>query len=310
MTDYHWTCVHDEAAFAPRDGAGSLVFKDRMWFLGGWNPEDKEFFPLVCNSEIWSSADGRDWTLHGHAPWEGRHTAGYAVHDGAMWIVGGDCNMGHYQNDVWRSVDGESWEQIAEHVPWAPRALHHTVAYDGWIWVIGGQTMPEFAPGADELFHADVWRTKDGVTWERVAERAPWMPRGMIGASAVKDGRLWLLGGGTYDTPTTPQRLFYGDAWSTTDGLEWTQHVTDGFPPRQYHDVAVWDDKLWVMEGYHVDGGNRNDVWFSADGVSWQELPDTPWAPRHAASVYVFDDALWMVAGNNMTSDVWRLDRV
>jgi hypothetical protein len=63
------------------------------------------------------------------------------------------------------------------------------------------------------------------------------------------------------------------------------------------------------MEGYHVDTGNRNDVWSSADGTTWTQLPDTPWAPRHAASVYVFDDAVWMVAGNNMTSDVWRLDR-
>ena len=46
------------------------------------------------------------------------------------------------------------------------------------------------------------------------------------------------------------------------------------------------------MEGYHAEGGNRNDVWHSADGVKWQELPDTPWKPRHAASVFVYDDSL------------------
>jgi hypothetical protein len=64
------------------------------------------------------------------------------------------------------------------------------------------------------------------------------------------------------------------------------------------------------MEGYHVKGGNRNDVWHSADGETWHEVPNTPWKPRHAASLFVFQDALWMVAGNNMESDVWRLDRV
>ena len=93
--------------------------------------------------------------------------------------------------------------------------------------------------------------------------------------------------------------------------------------PRQYHEVCVWDDKLWVMEGcYHelasesmaaaIETGrswNMKDVWYSSDGVSWTELPDTPWAPRHAASPFVYDDALWMVAGNNMKPDVWRLDR-
>lgn len=48
----------------------------------------------------------------------------------------------------------------------------------------------------------------------------------------------------------------------------------------------------------------------SADGVHWTELPDTPWRPRHAASVFVYENALWMVTGNNMESDVWKLERV
>jgi hypothetical protein len=71
--------------------------------------------------------------------------------------------------------------------------------------------------------------------------------------------------------------------------------------------VAVWDDRLWVLEGF--SGANRNDVWHSADGVAWHEVHKTPWAARHAASVFVHDGSLWMVAGNNMQSDVWRLKR-
>ena len=108
---YGWTCVNANASFAARDGAGALVFNDRMWLLGGWNPRDKVHFPRICNSEVWSSADGHSWQLENpQAPWEGRHTAGYVVHRGRMWIVGGDCNQGHYQNDVWNSADGIRWE--------------------------------------------------------------------------------------------------------------------------------------------------------------------------------------------------------
>ena len=97
--------------------------------------------------------------------------------------------------------------------------------------------------------------------------------------------------------------------WSSADGIHWEQH-TESAPwmARQYHEVAVFDDRLWVMEGWNQE--NRNDVWYSSDGASWQELPDTPWDPRHAASVFVYDDALWMVAGNNMEQDVWKLERV
>ncbi len=307
---YEWRCVTENAAFAARDGAGALVFHNKMWLLGGWNPGDKVHFPLICNSEVWSSTDGAAWTLENpQAPWEGRHTAGYVVHNDRMWIVGGDCNQGHYQNDVWSSADGIHWELANDRVPWAPRVLHYTLAFDGRIWVMGGQTIPNFAD-ADEVFHNDVWNSDDGVNWTRVAEHAPWVPRGMIGGAAVHDNRMWILGGGTYDTPATPMRNFYNDVWSSDDGINWKQHTAHApWTPRQYHEVAAFDDHLWVLEGYAAESGNRRDVWYSPDGVDWSELPDTPWAPRHAGSVFVYDGSLWMVAGNNMEPDAWRLSR-
>ena len=307
---YEWRCVTENAAFAARDGAGALVFKDRMWLLGGWNPGDKVHFPLICNSEVWSSTDGAAWTLENpQTPWEGRHTAGYVVHNGRMWIVGGDCNQGHYQNDVWSSADGIHWDLANDHVPWAPRVLHYTLAFDGRIWVMGGQTIPNFAD-ADEVFHNDVWSSDDGVNWTQVTEHAPWVPRGMIGGAAVHDNRMWILGGGTYDTPATPMRNFYNDVWSSDDGINWKQHTAHApWTPRQYHEVAAFDDHLWVLEGYAAESGNRRDVWYSPDGVNWTEVPDTPWAPRHAGSVFVYDGSLWMVAGNNMEPDAWRLSR-
>ncbi|MGE3315085.1 MAG: alpha/beta hydrolase-fold protein, partial [Planctomycetaceae bacterium] len=39
---YEWKQVSAKAPFAPRDGAGAVVHRGRMWFLGGWNPGDKE----------------------------------------------------------------------------------------------------------------------------------------------------------------------------------------------------------------------------------------------------------------------------
>jgi hypothetical protein len=315
---YRWEKVTLEAPFAPRDGAGALTFNDRMYLLGGWNPGDKKHFPLICNNEVWSSVDGAAWTLEKlntfldksfdpKTDWEGRHTAGYAVHQGKMWIVGGDANQGHYQNDVWNSADGRTWTLVTDRIPWGPRVLHYTVAFRGKLWVIGGQNMPVFVSVEKDRFDNDVWSSVDGETWTRVLDHAPWSPRGMIGGAAVFRGRIWLLGGGTYDTPTTRTRNFYNEVWSTDDGVKWESHGQAPWHPRQYHDVAVWDDQLWVLEGWNQT--NRNDVWRSPDGVNWYEVPNTPWAVRHAATVFVHRDALWMVAGNNMTSDVWKLLR-
>ncbi len=321
--EYAWEAVTPNAEFAPRDGAGALTFRNRMWFIGGWNPGDKSHFPQICNNEVWSSADGATWSLEKPntfldgtfdpaTDWEGRHTAGYAVLRDKMWIVGGDVNQGHYHHDVWNSSDGRNWNLVNKDkpVPWGPRALHYTVVHRDKLWVIGGQTVPGIAREEEHLYR-DIWNSADGLNWVKVEIQEPaWPQRGMIGGSAVFRGRIWIMGGGTYETPTKPDRLFYNDVWSSADGITWEQHTPAApWHPRQYHDVAVFDDRLWVLEGYHRDGGNRKDVWYSADGNHWNEVPNTPWAARHAASVYVHDGSLWMVAGNNMTSDVWRLQR-
>lgn len=180
---------------------------------------------------------------------------------------------------------------------------------------MGGQTMPAFIDDNDgDRFYRDIWTTTDGANWEQVVPNEPYWPaRGMIGGNVVFKDRIWILGGGTYDTPTTPRRKVYHDVWSSSDGVNWQCHVENApWVPRQYVDVAVFDGCMWVLEGCGPakQMANRNDVWYSEDGANWYELAGTPWGARHAAGVFVHDNALWMVAGNNMTPDVWKLVRV
>jgi 2-keto-3-deoxy-L-rhamnonate aldolase RhmA len=146
-----WQLVTREPGFPGMDGAGALVHRDRMWLLGGWNPADLTNFPPTaltpegrCNSRVYSSADGVVWALEcAEAPWQGRHTAGYAVFEDRMWIIGGDVQQQCYQNDVWSSEDGKKWTCHTADAPWGNRCLHHALAFDGALWVIGGQTSYE-----------------------------------------------------------------------------------------------------------------------------------------------------------------------
>ena len=131
----------------------------------------------------------------------------------------------------------------------------------------------------------------------------------MIGGSTVFNGKMWILGGGTYDTPNAPNRSLYNEVWSSADGVNWTEELSNApWMPREYHNVEVFDGRMWVLGGWEY--GNLDDVWSSADGIHWEQLPDTPWGARHAGSVFVYDDSLWMVTGNNLQPDVWRLSAV
>ena len=141
--------------------------------------------------------------------------------------------------------------------------------------------------------------------WVQINARAEFAPRDGAGALVFND-RMWLIGGWNPKDKVHFPRICNNEVWSSADGRNWDCHLEHApWAARMMHEVAVFDNRMWVLEGH--DGANRNDVWYSSDGVEWHELPGTPWKPRHAASVFVHDDGLWVVAGNNMESDVWRL---
>ncbi|MEY2727174.1 MAG: hypothetical protein RLZZ458_3041, partial [Planctomycetota bacterium] len=62
---FEWRLETPAAGWRPRDSSGEVVFKNRMWILGGWfdsySPPPRD---------VWSSADGMHWEqVTGEAPW-------------------------------------------------------------------------------------------------------------------------------------------------------------------------------------------------------------------------------------------------
>jgi hypothetical protein len=289
--------------FLPHDGVGALVFQNKMWMLGGWNPN----YPLPTTNEVWSSTDGSNWDFVCDAPWQRRHMAGWLVYNDRLWVVGGDDNTGSYQNDVWSSADGLNWVRVTDSVPWADRATQIVTVFNNLMWLMGGQTVnldPDVQTSG--VVYNDVYSSADGISWTLVTPNAGWSPRGQIIGNVVYGGKMWIIGGGTYDV-----RTYLNDVWNSPDGATWTQ-VTAAAPwaGRQFHNIAVFADKMWVIAGgTAADEGGSTDVWYSTDGENWVNLPDTPWTYRHAASVWVFQNALWFGCGSSAAvyNDIWKL---
>jgi hypothetical protein len=185
-----WKQATDHAGWSPRLAAGAVAFKGRMWILGG---TENYYFGDDSSekSDIWSSADGKQWKREvADAPWSPRAYHAAVVHDGKIWVLGGGNYVPRYHalNDVWSSSDGRHWERIAEHAPWTPRIWFSAVVYRDRMWVLGGWS------NNPSKNWGDVWYSRDGMDWTKLRSNVVWKERHEHSTYVLRD-KIWVAGG-------------------------------------------------------------------------------------------------------------------
>jgi hypothetical protein len=300
-----WVKVTDKARWQARDSSGEVVYKDRLWLLGGWF--DSFSAPP---RDVWSSHDGKAWNrVTAQAPWKHSDLPMTVVFNDRMWLMGGWFNgrlPGHSaSNEVWSSSDGLTWEQATAAAGWSPRLAAGAVAFKGRLWVLGGTENYYF--GDDSSKKNDVWSSADGKNWRRELAFAPWSPRAYH-AAVVHDAKLWVLGGGDY----VPRYEARNDVWCSSDGIHWEQ-ITDhaAWAPRIWFSAVVYRERIWVLGGWSNNPSkNWGDVWHSRDGKNWTQLrSNVVWKARHEHSAYVLNDRIYVAGGHAqpLNSEVWSL---
>ena len=96
-----WNYVNKKkpVPWGPRALHHTLVYRDKIWIMGGQtNPPfakvEEKFY-----RDIWNSVDGVRWNEVPQTPWSVRHAVSVFVHDGALWMTGGPTGSGP---DVWK----------------------------------------------------------------------------------------------------------------------------------------------------------------------------------------------------------------
>lgn len=298
------------------DGIAAAEVNGTLYKFGGWNTAFPA--PYTCNRVDMSVDGGRSWHPLPNAPFSGRHTFPVVVLGGKIYVIGGDANSGVYQPDVWEATPlpwGLRWRLItAASAALLPgRVGHICFSYEGKVVLVGGQTLDEFITNPSHRanrpnpYYDDMWAYSPGdADFVKVRDNLDIAPACFMQGSPVKDGKMWLVGCGAYDTAGRPRvyenRVFSG----TLDGFDLVA-PDGGFTKCMYNSVAVCGGELVSFGGWN--GANLNQLHASPDGAAFRRLTRSAISLRHAATLVNFKNELRLFGGPIAPADtaVWSL---
>ena len=298
--------ITDSAPWPVRHGHTVVVFKDRIWVMGGGKSER----PSVIHGDVWSSPDGAQWRQElSKAPWGPRYLHQSLVFGGRIWIFGGLTSYRPHQNrnDVWWSEDGRHWSQATPDAGWPRRHVFTSLIHQGRMWMMAG------APDGTRYYN-DVWTSTDGAGWQPVPFNGPRFSVRKNPASASFQGRMWVVGGGELVVPGV--MVLRDDIWTSTSGRSWQLETSNSpWPARDFPTLVVYRDRLWLLGGRNPTGpGHLTDVWVTRDGVAWEKVAsESPWPERHGGTLVVFHDKIWLLGGcttgaaDDHFNDIWTM---
>ena len=232
--------------------------------------------------DVWRSQDGgHTWRQMTGMHRTFRQGAGnssgraFTVLNSSIYVIGGSKAFTGNLNDVWWSLDGETWTEIRHRAgpKFSARRLHQVETVGQDIYVMGGMSG---ITGAN-----DVWKSQDGGnTWQDVSATAD--PR-FFGnsdeiyryySSVALGSDIYIIGGNQGRGKGISNDVFQ----STDGGVTWAEVAATGpkFAKRSNHSSVLVGSEIYVIGGT-IREGTSNDVWKSKDGgVTWVNVHAAP----------------------------------
>lgn len=217
------------------------------------------------------------------------------------WVTAKDGNGGSTQsaNFSFETKSFLNLNLLTDSTQFEKRSSFEAVSFKNKLWVFSG-----FENNAVE--DEGIWNSDDGITWTKVLEQAPFGFAAAGGIIEFQDN-LWLIGSWGILNDASIELI-----WKSDDGINWipvSEIGSDPFSRRVYHDLAVYDNKIWVIGGRK--GPNIfSKALYSEDGTVWKETNNSlplDGMTRHES--FTFQDKLWIVAGvsrEGTTNKIWN----
>ena len=261
----NWNPVNLNADWGEyKRGPVHVVFKDKLWAMGGYGyvhePPYFGWTPGEADMGIYSSSDGIHWDKHTDvAPWGKRYQPALVEFNDKLWLMGGTKDLYFATaayNDIWSSEDGINWVREVEHAAWQGRAAINQacVVFNGALYLAGGGIIGEYATASPQnilIEYNDVWKSIDGIKWERIQMNAPWEPR-LYHSVVAYNGVMYVIAGGN-------NKLIKNDVWKSIDGIHWEQ-VKHSFWRRRHAQSVVGYKGQLIMTGGNASN-YVNEVW-------------------------------------------------
>ncbi|MCG8580543.1 MAG: DUF6242 domain-containing protein [Bacteroidales bacterium] len=155
---------------ALRRYAATTVHNNKMYMIGG------QLKDASLSSDVWSSEDGKTWTLVGTGGFTARMKAAVVSYDNKLWLIGGQTGLGVCTAEMLVSEDdGVTWTAPEEDAllpeEFTPRAGHSAyLDENNKLWIVGGysaqaKVVTDPDTGEDETVEEttplnDVWSGK------------------------------------------------------------------------------------------------------------------------------------------------------
>lgn len=312
MGSYAWQLVNASANVPAADGVGHCRHPNGNLFLFGGI-----YTSPLSGLHRAHESNPSNWAYLGNMPVEGRHTQPVVVgkFDGRCYSIGGDAIGGNYIPQIcsW-DENGGDFRVDADNVPGLDRILHYafSTATD-LIWG-GGQRLSTVSGTAQFMLDMHAWNPVDGH--RLIAENVPFGSRGLYSDFPERDGKLYLVGSGSYEDAGWPRAHKHDIIRIDLSNLSAAcVNARAAFLDRVWASGGFFDSKLWWGLGGNINlgigsNGDLNDFWYSPGpnyGQEWFAGPTFPGTRRHAAALFETPGGLIITTGSHYGLDIWKL---